>query len=447
MHRLAVEPQFHLHRLRAGLMGAGLHPHEVLSGGGHSIGERDLPVVGQHPGAAGKARAFAGRRQLVGREAMGGGGQRALEVDRLDPDRPSLQRTGAPVLQDQLVFPAPQVMVDEGQPVLSGRDADPHREDAGRGFRHVDLPGADDRVVEHAGEHHRNLREGLVRGGILALRGGKGQDPDVVVPSGKIGRRRDAVLLQGAERHPAIAAVAVGIEADRHEIGREVDGPALGQLGGDRLVQHVLRRRQVLLQQHRRERKHVADVVETVAGIVGRKVVGRLEIDADQIADRIVVFGAVEPVDGDGARIRVVRVEMEKFVLDPAADGVALGLRRLQIGVIRRHLLGVDPLHHRFPDLGVVVHRPDVLIAVERHVALVLAVAVALVAVLLEERPDVGLEGGRRTGQRGARAGGADGAAEPEEPEGGQDGGKAGERRKGGAGEDRHGIMRITRVR
>ena len=44
-------------------------------------------------------------------------------------------------------------------------------------------------------------------------------------------------------------------------------------------------------------REHVADVVEAVADVVAGKVGGGLEIDADQVADRVVVFGAVEPAD------------------------------------------------------------------------------------------------------------------------------------------------------
>ena len=44
----------------------------------------------------------------------------------------------------------------------------------------------------------------------------------------------------------------------------------------ERELHHLFRRRKILLHQHRRKRKHVADVVEAVAGIVLRKVLRRV---------------------------------------------------------------------------------------------------------------------------------------------------------------------------
>ena len=69
------------------------------------------------------------------------------------------------------------------------------------------------------------------------------------------------------------------------------DGPVEDRLGGG----------QVLLQQQRRERQHVADVVEAVADVVVGEVGGGLEVDADEVADRVVVLGPVEPADRDAA--------------------------------------------------------------------------------------------------------------------------------------------------
>ena len=78
--------------------------------------------------------------------------------------------------------------------------------------------------------------------------------------------------------------------------------PRLGP-GDDRLLADRLGGLQVFFHQDRREAEHVADVVEAVADIVGREVVGRMEVDPDQVADRIVVFGAVEPADRDASRV------------------------------------------------------------------------------------------------------------------------------------------------
>ena len=86
----------------------------------------------------------------------------------------------------------------------------------------------------------------------------------------------------------------------------------------DRLVEDLLGGGEVLLGQQRRHRQHVADVVEAVAGVVGGEIVGRLEVDADQVADRVVVFVAVEPADRDAAGVaRAGAVAVSEGVLDP----------------------------------------------------------------------------------------------------------------------------------
>ena len=77
----------------------------------------------------------------------------------------------------------------------------------------------------------------------------------------------------------------------------------LGRLNGDGPLHDALGGGQVALQEQRRQGQHVADVVEAVADVVGGEVLGRLEIDADEVADGVVVFDAVEPADGDPARI------------------------------------------------------------------------------------------------------------------------------------------------
>ena len=61
---------------------------------------------------------------------------------------------------------------------------------------------------------------------------------------------------------------------------------------------------QVFLHQRRRERQHVADVVEAVAGVVLREIVSRTQLDAQQIPNRVVVFLAVQPPRGHAAGIR-----------------------------------------------------------------------------------------------------------------------------------------------
>ena len=60
----------------------------------------------------------------------------------------------------------------------------------------------------------------------------------------------------------------------------------------------------VLFEQDRLEGEHVADVVETVADVVGGELLGGLEVHAAEVADGVVVLGAVEPPDGDAAGVR-----------------------------------------------------------------------------------------------------------------------------------------------
>ena len=49
--------------------------------------------------------------------------------------------------------------------------------------------------------------------------------------------------------------------------------------------------------------ENVADVVETVTDVVGRKVVGGVDVDAEQIPYCVVVLVAVESPEGDAPRI------------------------------------------------------------------------------------------------------------------------------------------------
>src|SRR5262249_9703210 len=128
-----------------------------------------------------------------------------------------------------------------------------------------------------------------------------------------------------------VGEVGVGLEAERKLAGQgdvvrgvqdvaarvdgaELDVPVLGglevagadpalrygrQLGGDGPLHDALGGGEVLLHEQRRQRQHVGDVVEAVADVVGGEVLGGVEIYADEVADGVVVFGAVEPANGD----------------------------------------------------------------------------------------------------------------------------------------------------
>ena len=61
---------------------------------------------------------------------------------------------------------------------------------------------------------------------------------------------------------------------------------------------------QVFFHEDRRHAKDVADVVKPIANIVGRKVISRMKVDADQVANRIVIFSAIQPADRDSPRVK-----------------------------------------------------------------------------------------------------------------------------------------------
>ena len=165
-------------------------------------------------------------------------------------------------------------------------------------------------------------------------------------------------------------------------------------LGHDeRLARHGLfhdlfGRLQIFLHQQRRQGQHVANVVEAVTRIVGRKVLGRVVIDARQIADRIAILDTVEPAERHPAGIGIGRVDVEGIELDPIEKLAPL----LFIGpllALGRHHAGTHVLQHGRPELDVADQRLVGLELVQRAVALAGPVAVAAVAIRLEDRLDV----------------------------------------------------------
>ena len=185
----------------------------------------------------------------------------------------------------------------------------------------------------------------------------------------------------------------------------------LARLGAEhRRARDSLGGQQVPLHQHRRHREHVADVVEPVARVVLRKVVGRTEVDAEQIADGVVVFGAVQPPDRHPARIGHGRpVNALEFEVDPARHGGQRVGMRSRI-VFRRHLAGADLGERLLPQVRVARDRVHRLKRREVQPAALATVVVARKAGVFEKRLDGRLEPGgiRRVGSRLASRRGAE---------------------------------------
>ncbi len=161
---------------------------------------------------------------------------------------------------------------------------------------------------------------------------------------------------------------------------------------------------EVLFHEDRRHGEHVADVVEAVADVVGGEVVGRVEGDADEVADGVVVFGAVEPANGDAAGVFGAggAIGLEHVGVEPGVDGVEFGRGRFRLA-LRRHHAAAQVFGHFFPDLRLGEDGRLVLEGVEVEVAARLGAAVTPDAVFFDDGPhavETGL-GGRRLGPGG----------------------------------------------
>ena len=144
------------------------------------------------------------------------------------------------------------------------------------------------------GRPGRRSRAGCRRpGGGRALR---------VLDGGAVGATGPADPLDGLgpDREGRLA------EGQGDRVGRRVHDPRPG-LGRSGAAASIARSAAVRYFSTRigGHREDVADVVEAVADVVGREVVGRAEVEADQVADRVVVLGPIEPADRHAARVGV----------------------------------------------------------------------------------------------------------------------------------------------
>src|SRR5205085_7296204 len=73
----------------------------------------------------------------------------------------------------------------------------------------------------------------------------------------------------------------------------------------DRAASYQLGDGHVPLEERRGDRKDVGVVVETVPGIVDREQRSRIDVQRQQVANRIAVLGAIEAVYGGPAGVRV----------------------------------------------------------------------------------------------------------------------------------------------
>ena len=212
---------------------------------------------------------------------------------------------------------------------------------------------------------HRELLDALaVDANVDLARMLRAEDIGIAVPL-----QADAQRIFGVERkmmanrHAAarsqgkILAHAVVLDEELREFIRLRDRPRRAIPNSD--AADLARGREVALQQHRRDREHVADIVEAVAGIIGGKQRGevhRAGVHRDQVADGVGIFGAVEAMDGRPAGIELGcggAIERRLQIGDHGFVGGLVGPRH----ALRRHRphaqLANDLFEHRGVRAGV----------------------------------------------------------------------------------------------
>ena len=197
-----------------------------------------------------------------------------------------------------------------------------------------------------------------------------------VVPDGEAAPRSEGQVL-------ARAVVLV------LEVGHLVVGGPRAQVGvADGELADAPRRRQVPLHQGRRDRQHLGVVVEALGvGVVGRQQLVDVHVEPDEVAHRVAVLGAVEPVRGHrpphGRTVGGGAVELGLEPRDQRRADAVVGPPHLR----RRHQPAPHLAHHPLQDVGVGgdVRHVDALQRHRHRATLEPAIAVAGHAVAVHE--------------------------------------------------------------
>ena len=153
----------------------------------------------------------------------------------------------------------------------------------------------------------------------------------------------------------------------------------------ERQTADLLRRGQVSLQQRRRELTYT-HVVEAMAHIVFWEKRGHIDLERQKVADRILVFGSIEPVERLGsARIGVGRGRPVERRLQIRHHRVVRGVVRPRAPGRRHHAATKFP-HDFFPCLGLLAHALQV-DRRKREPSRFGSVVVAADAILIDDRP------------------------------------------------------------
>ena len=113
-------------------------------------------------------------------------------------------------------------------------------------------------------------------------------------------------------------------------------------------------RRDVALDECRRDTKHVGNVVEPSRRIVWRQQCADVDVEREDIADDVAVLGAVQAVERRGARIQSACGSRVERGFESGRERLPCRRRRLR-SAVRRHDPRAQLAHDLLPHLGVTV--------------------------------------------------------------------------------------------
>ena len=215
----------------------------------------------------------------------------------------------------------------------------------------------------------------------------------------------DREVVAGRETAPTAERVQLAHPRVLHQHRRcRVDGR--GRSDGriaDRRFGDLARSEHVALQQSRRQRQDVGDVVEAVAQIVGRQQLAAVDLQGQQVPDGIGVLGAVQPVHGLGARVQVGGGGVVEPGLDPVDERPVCRLVRTR-AARRRHLARAQLADDLLPGFRACPHVRHVE-RLERQPGRPQAIVVTGGAVAIQNGPVLGALGGVHRGNFGGGLG------------------------------------------
>ena len=174
-----------------------------------------------------------------------------------------------------------------------------------------------------------------------------------------VARHRGFVLhehltLGGKRRQGATTNVSL-------DLRRSKPSSLRGQGAGDnRSIQNRLRCVEVLLEEDWWHGQHVANVIKAVTHIILREVVGRLEIDPEQVANRVVVFHPIQSPQSHTSGVRTGGIDRKECSLNPTdqmGSHLRIGLDLLLLG---RHFSGTHRLDDTFPSSPIAQDRHQI---------------------------------------------------------------------------------------